>query len=151
MRTLRYRSKIAGSDNSVQPGGWHDPVLSEFSSEGELLFSANFPAESECYRAFHFPWSGRPHDVPAIAVEPRPKDEVTVYASWNGATEVATWQVLTGPDPERLGAVASVPRRGFETAITFTTTEPYVRVRAKSATGKVLGTSRALRVGNLEQ
>jgi hypothetical protein len=147
---------LAGSQGNVQVlsnsnvfVGWgSEPVLSEFAGEGELLFSAHFPAESESYRAFRFPWSGRPHDEPAITAEAGPEDEITVYASWNGATEVATWQVLAGPGPERLGAVASVPRRGFETAITLTTTEPYVRVQAKNASGKVLGTSRVLRVGN---
>jgi hypothetical protein len=132
--------------------GWgSEPVLSEFTSEGELLFSADFPAEGESYRAFRFPWSGQPRDEPAIAAEAGSRDKITLYASWNGATEVATWQVLAGPDLERLEAVASVPRRGFETAITLNTTGPYVRMLAKNASGKVLGTSRALRVGNLER
>ena len=40
-----------------------------------------------------------------------------VYASWNGATEVARWQVLAG-DADALRGVASRRRDGFETAIT---------------------------------
>jgi arylsulfotransferase ASST len=150
---------LAGSQGNMQVlsnfnvfVGWgSEPVLSEFNSGGELLFSADFPTESESYRAFRFPWSGRPQDEPAIAAETGPEDEVTVYASWNGATEVATWQVLAGPGPERLEAVASAPRKGFETAITLNTTEPYVRVQAKTASGKVLGTSRALRPRSQER
>ncbi len=125
--------------------GWgSEPVLSEFASDGELLFSASFPPEAESYRAFRFPWSGQPDDDPALAVESKPEGEVTLYASWNGATEVARWQVLAGPNPEELEVVASVPRKGFETAITVGTSEAYVGVRAKNGSGRVLGTSKVV-------
>jgi hypothetical protein len=126
--------------------GWgSEPVFSEFSGDGELLFSANFPPEVESYRAFRFPWSGRPGDDPAVAAEPGPDDEVTVYASWNGATEVATWQVLAGPAPDRLRPVGSAPRVGFETAIAVRTAEPYIGVQARDRSGRVLGTARAIK------
>jgi len=43
-------------------------------------------------RAFRLPWSGQPtDDDPAIVAELGADDEVTIYASWNGATEIATW------------------------------------------------------------
>ena len=126
--------------------GWgSEPVFSEFSGDSELLFSANFPPEVESYRAFRFPWSGHPDDVPAVAAELGPDGEVTVYASWNGATEVATWEVLAGPGPDRLKPVGSVARDGFETAIAVSTTEPYVSVRARDSSGRALGTARAIK------
>jgi len=125
--------------------GWgSEPVLSEFSSDGELLFSASFPAESESYRAFRFQWSGKLHGEPAVVFEAGPDDEVTLYTSWNGATEVADWEVLAGPGPDRLEPAESVPRRGFETVIKVNTTEPYVGVRAKDTSGKVLRTAKAV-------
>jgi hypothetical protein len=127
--------------------GWgSEPVLSEFSSDGELLFSVSFPAESESYRAIRFPWSGEPDGDPTLAAEAGPDDEATLYASWNGATEVADWEVLAGPGPDRLEAAGSVPRKGFETAIKVNTTEPYVGVRAKGTSGKVLGTAKAVKL-----
>jgi Arylsulfotransferase (ASST) len=126
--------------------GWGSkPVLSEFASDGGLLFSAAFPAEGESYKAFRFPWSGQPDDAPALAAVRKRFGEVTLYASWNGATEVATWEVLAGSNPEGLEAVASAPRKGFETPITVETTEAYVGVRAKNGSGMVLGTSRAVK------
>jgi hypothetical protein len=129
--------------------GWgSEPVFSEFSGDGELLFDANFPPEVESYRAFRFPWSGHPSDDPAVAAEPGPDGEVTLYASWNGATEVATWQVLAGADPDRLRTVGSVARAGFETTIAVRTAEPYVGVRARDRSGRALGTSRAIKPGN---
>jgi Arylsulfotransferase (ASST) len=126
--------------------GWgSEPLFSEFSKDGELLFSANFPTETESYRAFRFQWSGQPDDEPAVAAESGPGEEVALYASWNGATDVATWEVLAGPNPDALQAVASAPSKGFETAITLETTEAYVGVRAKNASGRVLGTSGAVK------
>jgi Arylsulfotransferase (ASST) len=125
--------------------GWgSEPVISEFSSDGELLFSASLPAESESYRAFRFPWSSKPDGEPAVAVEAGPDDELTLYTSWNGATEVADWEMLAGPGPDRLEPAGSVPRKGFETVIKVNTTEPYVGVRAKDPSGKVLGTAKAV-------
>jgi hypothetical protein len=68
---------------------------------------------------------------------------VTVEASWNGATDVTSWQVLTGPSPGSLAAGATTSKTGFQTTITAPATA-YVQVRALSATGETLGTSKAI-------
>jgi hypothetical protein len=128
--------------------GWGSaPVFSEFDHDGRLLFSAAYPTEGESYRAFRFPWSGQPIDDPAIAAELGADDEVTIYASWNGAIEVTTWQVLAGSAPDQLEPLASAPSQGFETVITVHTTEPYLGLEAVNGSGRVLGTTRAF---NLE-
>jgi hypothetical protein len=125
--------------------GWgSEPFFSEFSRDGKLIFDASFPSEVESYRAFRFPWKGQPQDPPAIAAEPGPDDDITLYVSWNGATEVATWQVLAGPAPDELKEAGSAPKKSFETAIITSTDEAYVAVQAKDSSGKVLGTSRAI-------
>jgi hypothetical protein len=126
--------------------GWGSaPFFSEFNHHGELLFHAAFPTEGETYRAFRFPWSGQPTDDPAIAAELGTEDKVTIYASWNGATEVTTWQVLAGSAPDQLEPLASAPRQGFETVITVRTTESYVGLNATNGSGKVLGTTNAIK------
>jgi hypothetical protein len=143
---------LAGSQGNMQvlPNGnafigWgNQPFFSEFNGDGELLFDASFPPEDESYRAFRFQWKGQLSGSPAVAAERGPDDEVRLYASWNGATEVATWEVLAGPSPDRLKAVASVPRSCFETAITARTAEPYVAVQAKNRSGRVLGTTKVV-------
>ena len=66
---------------------------------------------------------------------------VTLYASWNGSTEVTAWEVLSGPRPNRLEPLGAVPRDGFETAMVVQTTDPYVAVRARVSSGEILGTS----------
>ena len=67
-----------------------------------------------------------------------------MWASWNGATEVARWEVLGGEAPDALVPLASAPRRGFETALSAPGAPRYVAVRALDAGGAVLGTSRAV-------
>lgn len=122
--------------------GWgSEPVFSEFGNDGELLFDAVLQAGAESYRAFRFPWEGRPADEPAVAAERGDGDEVMLYASYNGTTEVTDWEVLAGPDPERLEPQGTTPREGFETAVTVRTTEPYVAVRARDRSGRALGFS----------
>ncbi|HWS79675.1 MAG TPA: arylsulfotransferase family protein, partial [Rubrobacter sp.] len=129
--------------------GWGSaPYFSEFDHHGELLFHAAFPADGETYRAFRLPWIGQPNDYPAIAAESGPEDKVTIYASWNGATEVTTWHVLAGSAPDRLEPLASAPHQGFETVITVHTTEPYVGLSAVNGSGEVLGTTNAFRLEN---
>jgi len=147
---------IATSQGNVQvlPNGnifvgWgSSPFFSEYTRDGKLLFDAEFPGSAQSYRAFRFPWKGDPDDDPAVAVDRGQDDRVTLYASWNGATEIESWEALAGSDPNELEPVGTSPRHGFETTLTVRTAEPYVAVRAKSASGRVLGTTRAIKPGD---
>jgi hypothetical protein len=144
------RADAAGNAQVLPNGnmfvGWGRALYySEFDHGGKLLFDAILPEGSRSYRAFRFPWKGYPKYTPAIAAESGQDDEVIIYASWNGATEVDTWQVLAGESPRKLQELASTPREGFETVVTVKTTDPYVGVRAVDASGKVLGSSRAIK------
>jgi hypothetical protein len=146
----KLRSPTQGNVQVLPNGnvmvGWGSaPVLSEFDHNGDLLFSAAFPTEDETYRAFRFPWTGQPTDDPAVAADKGPQDRVTLFASWNGATEVATWQVLAGGGPDTLEPLASAPKKGFETVISVHTTQPYVGLQAMNASGKVLGITKAIK------
>jgi Arylsulfotransferase (ASST) len=128
--------------------GWGSaPFLSEHTRDGALLFEARFPKTVESYRAFRSGWVGRPKDRPAVVAEvgseEGSEERVTLYVSWNGATEVASWEILTGPGPDGLEPLGSAPRKGFETQISFNTDEPYVAIRAKDRWGRNLGTSEA--------
>ncbi len=66
---------------------------------------------------------------------------MSVYASWNGATEVAGWRVLAGPSPTQLTPVASAAKSGFETTIATPGPAAYVAAQALNAAGAVIGTS----------
>ena len=127
--------------------GWgSEPVFSEFSGEGEILFSARLPADVESYRAFRHPWTGRPEGIPALAATPARDGGVTLYTSWNGATEVESWEILAGPAVDGLEPVGAVPRTGFETAISVRSGDALLAVRALDGSGQPLGTSRAVNI-----
>jgi hypothetical protein len=122
--------------------GWGRALaISEFSKDGKLLFDAKLPPGNRSYRAFRFPWSAHADGQPAAAAERTSEEEVRVYASWNGATEVATWEVFAGPNPSRLESLGSVPRDGFETAMVALTPAPYVAAQARDGSGRVLGST----------
>jgi hypothetical protein len=114
--------------------------FSEHGRNGRLRFDARFSdPDNDTYRAYRFPWTGRPATPPAVAVSGG-----KVYASWNGATGVARWRVLAGSAEDRLSPVGVAPRRGFETVIGVSAREPFVAVEALDSRGRVLGTSDAV-------
>ena len=124
--------------------GWgQEPAFSEFSPTGATLFDAHFPPHEQSYRSFRFPWTGAPAHPPVFAFVPGASGGGTVYASWNGATQVASWRVMAGRAPGALGQVAQVTRTGFETPITLSARSagPVLEVQALDASGRVLGIS----------
>jgi hypothetical protein len=122
--------------------GWgSDPHFSEYSPGGRQIFTASFPLGTTSYRAFRFPWSGHPDTRPSMAVAARTKGGAHVWASWNGATNVARWRVLGGSSPSQLHALRTRPTVGFETRVTLPNRPAYVEVQALNYHGKVLGTS----------
>jgi hypothetical protein len=119
------------------------PFFSEFSSEGQLLFDGNLPADDGSYRIYREPWNATPNSRPRAAAVANGSD-VSVYASWNGATRVARWQFLAGDDPQSLAPVATQRRLGFETHVDVPSGPAYFAVRALGARGHVQGTSVAV-------
>jgi hypothetical protein len=153
VRSYLHRPKVlANSQGNMQPlpngnelVGWGNvPLASEFNRHGRLLLDLRFPPGDESYRAYRFPWTGTPTDLPALAASSDGKGTTTVYASWNGATNVAAWNVLAGPSPSQLSVVASVHRTGFETQAVVKTSQPFVAVQAKDGASKVIATSKAV-------
>jgi hypothetical protein len=137
--------QLAGGDWFV---GWgQEPDLSEFASNGSLLFDASLPYGYESYRALSFAWNATPSRPPALAVHRAADGHTVAYASWNGATGVVRWEMWAGLAPDALTRVGSVGRAGFETAIGVPRGKAYVEVRALGAGGAVLGSSAAVPVG----
>jgi hypothetical protein len=133
--------------------GWGQAgYLSELSPSGQVLFNAHLPPKWESYRAFVFPWSGDPTQPPAVAASRSSGAQrtATVYASWNGSTQVVSWRVLAGASASSLAPVAGAPKRGFETAIALApgVSGPYVAVQALDSAGAVIGTSSAVEIAD---
>ena len=140
---------LAPNQGSMQllPGGgalvgWGAmPYYTEFNADGSVSMNGQLPNNDQSYRAFAGTWAGYPKDKPAVALRTNPAQGTAVYVSWNGATEVATWQVLAGKQPSSLAAVATQPRAGFETMIIADSTGPYFVVAGYDASGRQLGES----------
>ena len=82
--------------------GWgQEPFFSEVGPEGKQLFDAHFPVHEQSYRSYRLPWTGTPDHPPAFAFQSDGSGAGTVYASWNGATQVASWRVMAGGSPRR--------------------------------------------------
>jgi hypothetical protein len=117
--------------------GWGgSPYVTEFTRTGAIAFDARLPRGGQSYRAFRFPWVGRPTDRPSLGARGD-----RLYASWNGATEVASWQLLEGTSASDLRRTQTVPRTGFETHLTLATQTRRAAVIALDRGGAPLGTS----------
>jgi EmrB/QacA subfamily drug resistance transporter len=125
---------LAGGNELV---GWGSlPYFSEYDASGHFLLDAVFPGHDLSYRVRLEPWVGLPLYPPAGAARAR-GGRTVVYASWNGATSVASWKVLAAGRP-----VASTPKSGFETAIPVSGSYSTFRVQAVDVHGRSIGTSR---------
>lgn len=136
---------------------WSEHALqSEHAADGTLLQTAElqYPPLGT-YRAFKFPWTARPTtspDVVAACQEPDggPLETATwIHMSWNGATEVKSWNVwktdsLTGNGNGRKVLLASVDKQGFETEVVYGGYAAYVFVEAVDAENNTLSRSRVV-------
>ena len=154
VRTFVHRPPIVSVDQAnLQrlPGGhyfigWgHQPRFTEFGPRGTILFDGRFGrGRVDSYRAYRLPWRGRPlREAFAVAVRAR-----NVYVSWNGATEVSSWQVLQGPRKTELRPVRTAAKTGFETRIPLGgTAAGWIVVRALDRRERALGRSTAVNLG----
>ena len=123
-------------NGNVLVGYGTEPHITEFGADGATRLDLALPPGGQTYRAFRFPWTGRPTDQPRLAVV-----AAQLYASWNGASEVTHWQLRTGSSVDDLTPAMTLPRRGFETSLPMPPGARYAAVVALDAGGKPLGQS----------
>ena len=125
--------------------GWGlAPIFSEYTPAGRQVSTGQFRSSVSSYRAYRDRWTGEPVWPPSIDVKPAGADKISVYASWNGATQVARWRVLAGASKTAMRPVAAAPRSGFETGIAVDSSRPFVEVQGLAASGRLLGTSKVV-------
>ncbi len=141
----RFMGNAQLLDNGNVLVGWgSEPFITEFGPSGEIRFDARLPHGGQNYRAFRFPWVGKPADKPRLVRATGGTRKL--YASWNGATQVASWQLQAGSTATNLVAVETTRRTGFETAFDVPSGATHVAVTALGAHGKTLSVSRVIRV-----
>jgi hypothetical protein len=142
----RILTESQGNAQSLPAGeelvGWGEVgYVSQFSATGALTFDMHLPEHEGSYRAYRMPWSATPAHAPTVVASAGAGGTTVLYASWNGATGVATWQVLGGSSAKTLAVVGQFPRNGFETEMTVPGAQRYVQVQALGPEGSVLGSS----------
>lgn len=131
--------------DAVMVGWGTEPYLTEFGPGGEVRLDAKFDGNAWNYRAFKSAWVGHPKQSPAVAAIRR-GGKVTVYASWNGSTQTALWQVSAGAARDALAPVKTVHTAGFETAVPIPGHPRFVSVTALDSARRRLGSSRTAAV-----
>lgn len=129
-------------NGNVSLGWGSSPFFSEDSSKGKVLLDAFWPVPDVNYRTYVEQWVGIPYFPPSGAVRNN-GGKATVYASWDGDTQVVGWRVLAGNSAQSLKTVATKAKSGFETTIPLSSTFKAYKVQALGPKGKVLGTSKA--------
>lgn len=124
-----------------------DSHISEHLPNGTVLgFQASLPAKIDTYRAFKFPWIGRPKQPPDVHAEVTWDDDhnmtTKISMSWNGATEVEKWAVHGVNAEGKAVHIDTVPRDGFETTLDHDGLVTNVYAEALDKHGTILGTSK---------
>ncbi|KAF5384601.1 hypothetical protein D9757_007453 [Collybiopsis confluens] len=83
-------------DNRDSIVGWGaEPYYSQHDQNGKLVWSAQFSVQGSGYRVILHDWVGHPTFPPSAQLSNTSTiNNVTVYAWWNGATEVKSWQLF---------------------------------------------------------
>jgi hypothetical protein len=153
-------------------------VFTEYNADASVLCDAHFGAvtswergDIQSYRAYKFPWVGRPNYPPRMTIKLSEGSEdeavethqnLTAYVSWNGATEVATYILQqqqqqpnepsntstdANPNPKDANAktpwteVSRAPKNGFETTLSLPTTN-LTHLTSKNTTFRMLAFSK---------
>lgn len=120
--------------------------MTEVDPNNQVVFELSFDQPYVSYRAFRAPWQGTPDTPPALAYEVT-STGITLGYSWNGATDVAGYQVFGGSSPDSLQKIDEQTKSDFETQSRLTgvpQNECYFQVAAMDANGREMARSQVI-------
>lgn len=149
-------TRLRGSVQTLPDGnvfvGWSEwGYHSEHTPDGKLLMQASFTSTRfSSYRSYKYPFRGRPSTPPDLLASvygTEGSDLTTVmYVSWNGATDIATWNFYSQVDAGGIPVlVGSTNKTDFETMYVADGYLDWVSAEAVDAEGNSLGKSKAIR------
>ncbi|KAJ5601401.1 hypothetical protein N7510_010935 [Penicillium lagena] len=155
-------SRIQGNAQYLDNGnifvGWGDEGYhTEFAPNGDKLVEARFASSRfSTYRAYKSTFVGRPTEPPDVVATVMGVDSdsliTTIYVSWNGATEVDSWnfyaQGWKKQDPILIGNAKKVD---FETLFIAAGYMDWISAEALDRNGNVLGKSEVQRTEKVPQ
>lgn len=134
--------QILPNGNAFLGWGSHQAV-SESLADGTPVYYADFATTGALqYRSFKFNFSSNPTTAPSLYTYAQNLSAPTMlYVSWNGATEVASWQFYGGATVSNLTFLGSTNKTGFETITTFFSFVPLTIAEAVASNGSALRNS----------
>jgi Arylsulfotransferase (ASST) len=143
--SAKFEGNLQRLPNGDDFVGWGEPpYFSEFNRRGRMIFDARFVGQNLSYRVWRFRWGATPLSLPALAAHTS-HGRTTVWASWNGATDVFLWRVLGGPTPASLRPVGTFRKRNFETRMNVAP-QTYIAVEALDGRGQLMSESTVRKV-----
>ena len=128
--------------------GWgSNAFVSESKADGTPVFSAYFAQTGGLhYRAYKFNFTSNPSDVPALyTYAHNDTAPTTFYASWNGATEVASWNYYGGSSAKSMKKLGNTKKIGFETITTQPGFFAFTMTEAVAGNGSALRNSSVIK------
>lgn len=121
-RQSQLRGNVQILQNSNVFVGWSEnSYMTEFTEEGEVVLEAHFQSTRfATYRSFKFNFTGAPLDRPDLVCGSYGTIDspatTACYVSWNGATEVRSWNFWSVLPDGHFMLLGNAPKVGFETA-----------------------------------
>lgn len=117
--------------NTLMGWGSKYPTLTEVHPDNSIAVEMQFLPHDDpaiirnSYRVLRSPWTGAPTGSPRLVVESNEIDQATLYFSWNGATDVASYQIFAGHQLDSLAPIGTADKMGFETEFAVANADSY--------------------------
>ncbi len=111
--------RFANGNTLIGWGGSLSPNFTEVLPGGGIALEGSFDGEYISYRVVRSVWHGFPTWAPILA-ESAANNEVQLFFSWNGATDISAYQVLGGSTDQPTTLLTTQPKTGFEETVTLT-------------------------------
>ncbi len=143
VQRLSDGNSVIGWGAPSQAKGYAFVTMTEVNPDNQVVLELTLDQPYVSYRAFRFPWQGTPATPPVLAYKMN-NGTLTLGYSWNGATDVASYQVSGGTSPRALNLIENTPKTDFETQSQFNNlpaNECYFQVAAMDNNGNILAHS----------
>lgn len=130
-----------------------DAYLSEFTADGQCILEAKLTARGfATYRAYKSNFTGLPDSKPALKAFAFGTSCGSItnvaYVSWNGATEVVSWNFYSSTEPSTgFSFIGNASRTGFETTYVSAGYRPWLFAEAVNIDGRSLGNTSVEKAG----
>jgi len=132
-------------DGNVHIGWGEHAIFSEHTPDGSAVQYGQLAQRASnvmVYRSYKFNWTGMPVTKPSIWTYARSRNSsefTAMYVSWNGATEVASWNFYIGASAAGPFELAGhTDRTGFETTYKHRDVVGWAFAEALDANGRAL-------------